>query len=119
MCATKGTATKSLDDFIRDQSWVSRVVFYRMGCLAWAFYDTDKDGIFDEVLFSRDLSKPKVDAAFHLNRAGDVVTLLPEMTGTPFQPERVTRNSQEAAELKEVWDRVTHREKIEKTDRGK
>jgi S1-C subfamily serine protease len=116
---SKGAATKSADDFVREQSWAARVIFYRMGRLAWAFYDTDKDGIYDEVLFCRDLSKPKVDAAFRLNRAGDSVTLLPAVTGTVFQPDLVTKNPKEAVELSEVWDRVSHREKIEKTDRGK
>jgi hypothetical protein len=40
--ATKGVATKSVDDFLRDRSWVGTVIFFRMGRLAWAYYDTGK-----------------------------------------------------------------------------
>jgi S1-C subfamily serine protease len=116
---TKGVATKTPDDFVREQSWAASVVFYRMGRLAWAFYDTDKDGVYDEVLFTKDVDKATVDAAFHLNRTGDVVTLLPNVAGTVFQPERVTKNAKAVTELKEVWERVVHRDKLEKTNRGK
>ncbi len=108
--SSKDAATKSIEDIMRDQSWDSHVTFIRMGKTAWAYYDTDSDGNYDDVLFTKDVDKSKVDAAFHLNRAGDVVTPLPDVKGSLFQPERVTKNPQVANELREVWDRVSKRE---------
>ena len=108
--SSKGAATKSIEDILRDQSGDSQVTFIRMGKTAWAYYDTDSDGNYDDVLFTKDLGKDKVDGAFHLNRAGDVVTPLPDVKGSLFQPERVTKNPQVANELREIWDRVSKRE---------
>jgi hypothetical protein len=108
--ATKGAATKSVEDVVREQSWNATVTFLRIGRTAWSFYDTDHDGNYDDVLFAKDVSKGKVDAAFHLNRSGDVVTPISDVKGTIFQPERVTKEPKTIEELREVGTRVPHKE---------
>ncbi len=103
---SKNLATKSAEDLVRQQDYDWEAAFYRMGRLVWAFYDTDADGAYDLVLFSRDAKKGAVDAAYSLNKSGDKVTFLEGQKGSVFQPERVTKDAKRVASLKDVFTRV-------------
>lgn len=102
---TKDLATKAADDLVRQQQYDWEAAFYRMGKLLWAYYDTDADGAYDVVLFSRDAKKGNVDAAFSLSKSGDKVTHL-DVKGQVLQPERVAKDSKRAAALRDVYARV-------------
>ena len=103
---TKDLATKGADDFVRQQSYDWEAAFVRQGRLAWALYDTDNDGAYDVVLFTRDVKKASVDAAYRLDKTGDKVTPLADAGASIFQPERVSKNPKVQASLRETWERV-------------
>lgn len=102
---TKDLATKAADDLVRQQQYDWEAAFYRVGKLVWAFYDTDNDGAYDVVLFSRDAKKGSVDAAYTLNKSGDKVTFS-DAKGSVFQPERVAKDPKRVAAMREVYTRV-------------
>jgi S1-C subfamily serine protease len=103
---TKALATRSPDDLVRQQSFDAEAAFLRLGRLAWAYYDTDRDGAFDLIAFTKDATRGTIDAAYQLNRAGDTVTPLRDAKGSIFQPERVLKRGGRPNDLKAVWDRV-------------
>lgn len=111
---TKEIATKGTDDIVRQQSYDWEVAFYRTGRLVWAFYDTDGDGAYDLVLFTKDVKKPKIDAAFTVDRSGDKVTFLEKGGDTIIQPERASKNAKTQSAIREVWQRV-----VDSVDEGK
>ena len=113
---TKDLSTKVAEDFIRQQSFDFEVAFIRTGRLAWAYYDTDNDGAFDVVLFTKDVDKGKIDAAFTLSKSGEKVDRIPDPKGVILQPERVGKNPKAIEAIKKVYARVADRkeEKEEK-----
>ncbi|MBS2016149.1 MAG: trypsin-like peptidase domain-containing protein [Deltaproteobacteria bacterium] len=112
---TKDLATKAPEDFVRQQSFDFEVAFIRTGRLAWAYYDTDNDGAFDLVLFTKDVDKGTVDAAFTLNKSGEKVDRV-EAKGAILQPERVGKSPKAIEAIKKAYARVADRkeEKEEK-----
>lgn len=115
---SKDLATKSADDLIRQQQVDWEAAFYRIGKLLWAYYDTDGDGAYDVVLFTRDAAKGQIDAAFSLNKSGDKVTHLDKEKGSVFQPDRVAKDPKRAAALKEVFTRVVESANEGEDDKG-
>jgi S1-C subfamily serine protease len=114
---SKDLATKSADDLVRQQQVDWEIAFYRIGKLLWAYYDTDGDGAYDVVLFTRDASKGNLDAAFTLSKSGDKVTHEAAAKGSVFQPERVAKDPKRIAALREVYTRVV--ESANEGDDGK
>lgn len=102
---TKGLASKGADELVRQQSFEWEVAFMKRGNLLWGFYDTDNDGAYDLVLFSRAADKGTVDAAYTLSRSGDRVTAIPP-AGVVLQPERVTRGAAEQAAITAAYQRI-------------
>ncbi|MBL8608822.1 MAG: trypsin-like peptidase domain-containing protein [Myxococcales bacterium] len=103
---TKDLATKSADDFVRQQTFDWEAAIVRSGRLAWAYYDTNGDGAYDLVLFTRDVKKGMIDASYALDRTGEKVTYMP-VAGTSFvQPERVTKNPKVAVAIRDAFTRI-------------
>lgn len=106
---TKDLATKSPEDIVRQQSFDYEVAFIRTGRIAWAYYDTDMDGAFDVVLFTKDVDKGNVDAAFTVSKGGEKSTRLDGVKGTILQPERVTRAAKATEAIKRAYTRAADR----------
>jgi S1-C subfamily serine protease len=103
---TKDLATKGAEDFSRQQSYEWEAAFIRQGNLGWALYDTDNDGVYDLVLFTRDVKVGEIDASYTIDRGGEKVTQLPSTKGSIVQPERITKSPKAAEALREAWQRV-------------
>ena len=73
-------------------------------------------GAFDVVLFTKDVDKGKIDAAFTLSKSGEKVDRIPDPKGVILQPERVGKNPKAIEAIKKVYARVADRkeEKEEK-----
>ncbi len=119
---TKDLATKGADDFVRQQTFDWEAAIVRSGRLAWAYYDTNGDGAYDLVLFTRDVKKGAVDAAYTLDKTGDKVTFTASAGASLVQPERVTKNPKVAAAIRDAFTRLvdsaTEKER-EKAAQGK
>lgn len=114
---TKGTATKTPDDLLRQQTFDAEVTFARAGKMGWAFYDTDGDGGYDLILFSKDLHKDGVDAAYRIGKGGDTTSSAPIPKGGLFQADLVTRaNAKSKADLAKIWARVRDLSELDRKD---
>lgn len=113
---TKGTATKTADDLLRQQTFDAEATFVRVGKMGWAFYDTDADGGYDLVLFGKDLHKDLVDAAYRIGKGGDATTVTTLPKGSLYQPDLVARTAKAKTDLKVVWDRVQSLTELDRKD---
>ncbi len=87
-----------------------------------AFWARKGDGAYDLVLFTRDVKKGAVDAAYTLDKTGDKVTFTASAGASLVQPERVTKNPKVAAAIRDAFTRLvdsaTEKER-EKAAQGK
>jgi S1-C subfamily serine protease len=113
---TKDVKTKAPEDYTRQRSYDWEIAMVREGRLAWILYDTDNDGAYDLVHFTRDVAKKTVDAAYTLDRGGEKVTQLSDVPVELLVPERVTKNARQQAALREAWQRVLESKKEEDDD---
>src|SRR5262249_8480166 len=65
---------------------------------AWFFYDTNKDGVFDTVVYTRDFQGGIADNVLRLDPGGEKVTVLPA-GGPAFRPELVHATPKAQAKL--------------------
>jgi S1-C subfamily serine protease len=86
---TPKLATASPEDLASADKFDAEIAIVRLGELGWVYYDTDGDGAFDLVRFSRDLAKGTVDNVLRLDPSGTRVTS-ESPTGELFTPELVS-----------------------------
>ncbi len=103
---TKKLSTSAPQDLVGEDKFDAEIAIVRFFDLAWVYYDTNKDGVFDVVLFSRDVSTGRVDNAFRLDPSGEKVTL-ESVAGPLLRPELVGASARAKAALAELFTRVT------------
>ncbi|MCW5801187.1 MAG: trypsin-like peptidase domain-containing protein [Deltaproteobacteria bacterium] len=96
---TKKLATRTPRELARSQDGMdAELAILRTHELAWFFYDTDDDGAYDTVIFTRDFSKGVADNIFRLDPTGEKVTVDTATGGPLFRPDLLKKASPVAKE---------------------
>jgi S1-C subfamily serine protease len=85
---TKKLATRAAEDLAKPGEFDAEIAIVREVDLGWFFYDTDGDGAYDVVTFTRDFDKGIADNVFKLDPTGEKVTV-GQPGGPAFRPELV------------------------------
>jgi hypothetical protein len=96
---TKKLATRTARELAsRSDGMEAEFGVLRQHDLAWFFYDTDNDGAYDTILFTRDFNKGVADNIFRLDPTGEKVTTDTTTGGPLFRPELLKKASPAAKE---------------------
>lgn len=71
---TKKLATRQAPELARQGEFDAEIAVVRDLNMGWFFYDTDNDGVYDTVAFTKDFSKGIADNWFKLDPTGEKVT---------------------------------------------
>lgn len=88
---TPRMATSTPDELASADKFDAELAIVRLGQLGWVYYDSDGDGVFDLVRFTRDIQKGTVDNVLRLDPSGlEVESEAPR--GDLFTPELVAHS---------------------------
>jgi hypothetical protein len=74
---TKKSATSTPKELANADKFDAEIAYIRLFSMTWAYYDTNRDGAFDLVFFSKDASRKTVDNAVRLSPDGKTATSEP------------------------------------------
>ncbi|HEU0031084.1 MAG TPA: trypsin-like peptidase domain-containing protein [Kofleriaceae bacterium] len=100
---TKKLATRTPSELAKPGELDAELAIVRDVEAGWFYYDTDRDGAYDTVLYTRDFAAGQIDNAFKLDPTGEKVTVL-AMTGPAFRPELVKASGKAREKLTAIVD---------------
>lgn len=102
---TEKLSITSAMDIISDDTFDAELAVFRLFDAAWAYYDTDKDGAFDVILFTNDVTQNGIDNAIRLTPEGkdsNVITNLEAL----YQPELIRTSTANKTKLADIFAQV-------------
>jgi S1-C subfamily serine protease len=96
---TKKLATRTAEELAKpNDGFDAELAILRDLDAAWFFYDTNNDGVFDTIAYTRDFATGIADNVIRLDPGGEKVTILPA-GGPAFRPELVRASAKAQAKL--------------------
>lgn len=102
---SKKLASRTPDELAQPGEFDAEIAIVRMFDVGWVFYDTDKDGAFDVIVFSRAFSSGNADNVVRLDATGDKATVIGS-SGPLFRPELLKLNGKTKDKVAAIFEKA-------------
>ncbi len=110
---TKGDSKQTAEQLVNSGAFDAEVAYLYHGDLAWVFYDTDGDKLFDLVLWSFEPGTGKSVRAYRIDNATKKTTFDREASNGPLIRHSVFKNKAIGAKLKKIADMIYKPQAVE------